>query len=400
MRYLRSKRRFLLVPLLAAALAVSGVASVALATCGPFGDVGPGICRFVLSMYYLGITAGTSGTTYSPNDPVTRGQMAIFLGTLYNQVKRTENGYRLATGMHSQAFNYNFADHFETVHTSFPVGFATDGQFNYVASANSNKIDMFNRNYGHGYVNFVTTVHNNGPMASDGNYLFIGTYNSNSLSYYRFRDSALGDPWVTGLNGLPNDIVIARDKLLVSHSTGVDLVGVNSGLVEHSLPMLTGGHGAVYVGANTFWAASGTQLLKVDLDSWAVSGAVNFNGTANGIQLAYDGQNVWVPLEDGTIDIVAIRGAQGGQVVDHLDFTGAGATGTGGIVFTGQWVVAALSGDFGCGTPTTKFYALDPATHAAMESVWQCGSGSFLRIGFDGQHVWPLGSDGNIIYVE
>jgi hypothetical protein len=63
-------------------LAVGGAATTALfASCGPFTDFGTLICPFVLELYYSGITAGTSSTTYSPNDPVTRGQMAIFTST-------------------------------------------------------------------------------------------------------------------------------------------------------------------------------------------------------------------------------------------------------------------------------------------------------------------------------
>jgi len=45
--------------------------------CGPFTDVSPALCPYVLEMYYLGITAGTSPTTYSPEATVTRGQAAV-----------------------------------------------------------------------------------------------------------------------------------------------------------------------------------------------------------------------------------------------------------------------------------------------------------------------------------
>ena len=45
--------------------------------CGPFTDVSPTFCPYVLEMYYLGITAGTSPTTFSPEATVTRGQAAV-----------------------------------------------------------------------------------------------------------------------------------------------------------------------------------------------------------------------------------------------------------------------------------------------------------------------------------
>ncbi len=53
--------------------------------CGPFTDVSPALCPYVLEMYYLGITAGTSPTTYSPDNVVTRGQAAVFVSKGVNQ---------------------------------------------------------------------------------------------------------------------------------------------------------------------------------------------------------------------------------------------------------------------------------------------------------------------------
>jgi len=53
--------------------------------CGTFTDVSPAFCPYVLEMYYLGITAGTSPTTYSPEAMVTRGQAAVFVSKGVNQ---------------------------------------------------------------------------------------------------------------------------------------------------------------------------------------------------------------------------------------------------------------------------------------------------------------------------
>jgi hypothetical protein len=42
------------------------------------GDLSQEMQDAILKMYHKDITKGTSITTYSPNDPVTRGQMAVF----------------------------------------------------------------------------------------------------------------------------------------------------------------------------------------------------------------------------------------------------------------------------------------------------------------------------------
>src|SRR5262249_27094694 len=74
----------------AAALAIGASASL-LGLCGPFTDVSdPGFCPFVLEVFYLGITAGPTPTTYAPSSYVTRLQMATFLSrTVDGVLKRS-----------------------------------------------------------------------------------------------------------------------------------------------------------------------------------------------------------------------------------------------------------------------------------------------------------------------
>src|SRR5262249_47637964 len=57
-----------------------GAATALLGTCGPFTDVAADVfCPFVLEIFYLGITTGTTATTYDPASNVSRLQMAAFL---------------------------------------------------------------------------------------------------------------------------------------------------------------------------------------------------------------------------------------------------------------------------------------------------------------------------------
>src|SRR5262249_53747112 len=59
---------------------LGGAASTVLGTCGPFTDTANDVfCGFILEVYYLAITAGTTATTYDPAGNVTRTQMAAFL---------------------------------------------------------------------------------------------------------------------------------------------------------------------------------------------------------------------------------------------------------------------------------------------------------------------------------
>ena len=67
-----------------------GAASRLAGVCGPFLDVSDAVfCPYVLEIFTLGITTGTTPTTYEPASPVSRLQMAAFLSrTVDMTVKR------------------------------------------------------------------------------------------------------------------------------------------------------------------------------------------------------------------------------------------------------------------------------------------------------------------------
>src|SRR5262249_2848127 len=59
-------KRLLAVVVAFAAVLAGGAVRIVQDQCGPFTDVTPAFCPYVLELYYLGITAGTSATTFSP----------------------------------------------------------------------------------------------------------------------------------------------------------------------------------------------------------------------------------------------------------------------------------------------------------------------------------------------
>src|ERR1700730_2749847 len=74
-----SSRVLLGIGLCILALVAGGATAAVQDTCAPSTDVTPAFCPYVLELYYLGITVGTSTTTFSPDDPLTRGQAAVFV---------------------------------------------------------------------------------------------------------------------------------------------------------------------------------------------------------------------------------------------------------------------------------------------------------------------------------
>src|SRR5262245_26723271 len=106
MRSFRRIRNALAVTSTSAAALVGGAAGVLLGNCGPFTDfTDAAFCPFVLEIFYLGITTGTTATTYDPAIPVSRVQMAAFLSrTVDAALKRGSRRAALGQNAIPQSF--------------------------------------------------------------------------------------------------------------------------------------------------------------------------------------------------------------------------------------------------------------------------------------------------------
>src|SRR5499425_3919137 len=160
--------------LVAAAVAgavLAGAVSV-LGVCGPFTDVSDAVfCPFVLEIFYLGITTGTTATTYDPASPVSRLQMAAFLSrTVDAALKR---GSRRAA-----------LDQFWTSQNATVLGFTTLGGTQQL-------------------------------IRSDGADVWVP--NSDSVSRVRASDGKLLETW-TGATAA-RSVVVAMGRVLVAGET-------------------------------------------------------------------------------------------------------------------------------------------------------------------------------------
>ncbi len=90
MTRLRSVPRAFTALLIGGAVLTAGAGGALLGVCGPFTDVtDAAFCPFVLEIFTLGITSGTTPTTYDPTSSVNRLQMAAFLSrTVDGALKR------------------------------------------------------------------------------------------------------------------------------------------------------------------------------------------------------------------------------------------------------------------------------------------------------------------------
>ena len=397
MRFLRSRKRILIVPVLIVFLVAAGAASIALANCGPFTDVGSLVCPFALDIYFLGVTAGTTSTTYSPNNSVTRGQMAIFMGALYNQIKRTENSYRFLTGQGSYPFSGS--DRLATTaNTNAPDGFATDGYYDYVANQGNNKIDIFVRGAGYpaSFASYTTATPNN-RLACDGFNLYATEVYGTNVKSINLATGVVNDTLSTVPTGA-SDIIVGQDWLAVTTDSGVSFVPKGGG-APTNVAIAGGAAGVAYDGQNYWVSTWGGHLLNMDYCACNIYHDVTLP-TTPGYYLAYDGQIVWVPESDGTIAVVATRGAQTASVVDVIPPALSCTTTIEGLAFTGVDMMVFEHGtSVGC---SDGLVIRNVATHQFEQGTGTFGFGTtdMYTIGWDGMQTWVLGYDGNFAYVE
>ncbi len=391
----RSRKKLFVYPLLAAVLAVGGATSYLLANCGPFTDVSNLVCPFVLDIYYLGVTAGTTSTTYSPSNSVTRGQMAVFMGALYNQLKRTESPYRFMTGQGSYPFSTS-GRVATTVNTSAPNGFATDGVYDYVANQGNNKIDIFQRGTGYPYIGSYTTATANNRLVCDGFNLWTTDVYGTNLKKINLTTGLVTDSYATLPTGT-SDITVGGQFVAVTTNSGVS-IQFESGGLPYNIPLAGGGAGVTFDGQYYWVSTFGGQLVAMDYCACSVPYTVTLPAVP-GYYLAFDGQNVWVPESDGTIAVVGTRGAQAGKIVDIIQPAGGtNTTEIDGLQFTGQNMLVWEHG------PTGGFMVVrDVASHLMVNNTGTygfSGAGYVYTFGFDGLQSWILGYDGNTLWIE
>jgi hypothetical protein len=337
------KRPLLLCLMFFAALA-GGAIRAPLTSCGPFTDVSPGFCPFVLTLYYSGITAGTSATTFSPDLPATRGQAAVFVGKSMQVVQRRASR-RAALGQWWTTQSWQALG--QTTVGSLPFAVVSDGA------------DLWVTVTGDGVVARV--------RASDGKLLGTWTGATNALAI----QAAMGRIFLT--TNYPPDVLYMIDPgqppgAVVPVSDPID-IGAYGIAFDGSRLWTTSALGSVSIiqpGPTTPWPVSrittgfqapvgilfdgssiwvGDQLAEslFRLDS---SGAILQTVPLLGQPgfFTFDGENLWVPVGGpGNSSSVVIVRAATGAVIERLGVDNF--SGTGAAAFDGERVLVTRLGD-------------------------------------------------------
>jgi hypothetical protein len=332
-------KKALIAAALAALAAAGGAVRVLLADCGPFSDVGlgpPNFCPFILEIYYLGVTAGTSPTTYSPGDSVTRGQMAVFLSKSFDQVLRRA-GRRAAHGrfwtprnagvlgataapdasaVASDGEDVWVAQQFPThsvtrVHASDgrPLGTWTGAtRAADVTIAMGKVVVVGNTSPGALYLidpaqppGAVTTAANDVgdfpvAMAFDGE-RFWTVNQSNTISIVT---PAPTPPWTSVTLGSfvdPRGILFDGSSIWLTDVSGLHRLDANGAVVQ-TVPVSSPGR-PVFDGTNLWVPGNSTGLTVVRASTGAVLETLGGNGLDGAYAAAFDGERILVTNQSG-----------------------------------------------------------------------------------------------------
>jgi len=322
---------------LVAVLAVlAGATRGILADCGPFGDVGagpPNFCPFILQIYYLGITAGTSPTTFAPNDPVTRGQMAVFLAKSLD--------HSLSRGRRRAALGQWWTPQTDSSLGLTPVAAAP-------AAVRSDGADLW---ITHNFPSHAVTR----VRASDGRVLETWTGATRAVDAV----VAMGRVFVAGntnpgqiymidptqgagavaivadaLGASPNGMAFDGSRFWTANDSGsVSIVTPGPAVPWTATTIATGFtqvRGIVFDGTNVWVTDTSAGLLKLD-----ASGAILQSvAIASPIGVVFDGANLWVPNNFAELTVVR---ASTGAVLQTL--SGNGLDGVRAAAFDGERVL-------------------------------------------------------------
>ena len=328
------------VALLAAFL--GGAGSVLLGACGPFTDVAAdAFCPFVLEIFYLGITTGTTATTYDPASNVSRLQMAAFLSRTVDGVLK--RGSRRAV-----------LDQFWTTQNATVLGMTTVGAN--PQAVRSDGADLWVPNFG----GTVARV-----RASDGKLLeqWTGAASADGVAVAMGRVLVAGgtvpgrfygiDPsqaagavttLASNLGGIPIGVAFDGARFWTANfgAPGSVSIVTPGATTPWTVTTVTAGFtnafGALFDGANVWVTNFGAQSL-VKLDA---NGAILLTVTVGVAPQApiFDGSNIWVPnIVSSTVSVVR---ASNGAVLATL--TGNGLLAPYSASFDGQRILVPNQG--------------------------------------------------------
>jgi hypothetical protein len=347
----------------------------------PFVDVLPNSPFYssIAEAYYSGLTNGTTPTTYSPTDLVTREQMAAFIDRTMDQaLKRTSD-----RAVADQNWTTRGPDNLGlTTAGDHPNALKSDGTDVWVASPGDNTVSRVRASDGRLLGTWTGASGASGVLVAMGKVFVAGATDPGSLYEIDPTQPPGAVNIVTnGLGAAPRGIAYDGQRIWTSNSSSPGSVSI---ITLSPLNVTNVSHeafnpwGIIYDGANIWVTDSADSTLK-KLDS---SGSILLSvpvGTTPRYS-AFDGTNIWVPSNSSN-NVTVVRATAGlaGTVIATL--TGNGLDMPWQASFDGERI--AVTNSQGGSISLWKASDLTPI------GVFQTGINTFpLGVCSDGLNFW------------
>ena len=322
----------------------AGAASLLFGTCGPFTDVAAdSFCPFVLEIFTLGITTGTTATTYDPTSSVSRLQMATFLS-------RSVDGV-LKRGSRRSVLGQPWTARPESGLGLVTVGLGpnylqSDGQDVWVSNFSSSTISRVRVSDGKLLETWTGAYGGQGVLVAMWRVFAAGYTNPGSL--FRIDPSQPAGAVTTvasTLGGLPFGVAFDGARIWTANSTGSVSIVTPTASIPWTVTTVTTGFNApwgILFDGSRIWVADHNAGTLLKLDS---TGAILQTVTVGEFTTfpVFDGTNIWAPVPVFPLGVAVVR-ASTGTVLQTL--TGNGLNGPSVAAFDGQRVlVTNFDGD-------------------------------------------------------
>jgi DNA-binding beta-propeller fold protein YncE len=366
----RQTQRLRIVVLISLMLTLTGLSSRLQAdtgSCGgatttlPFTDVMGNVffCQ-IASAYFSGLTSGTTATTYSPTQNVTREQMAAFITrTMDQSLKR---GSRRAVA--KKWFNPQDVNSL----TLTDVGSSTqqvefDGTDLWVANFASANVMRIRPSDGKLLDTWTGALGANGIVAAMGRIFVTGRMSPGSLYMIDpTQPPGAVTTLTSNLGNLPIGIAFDGSRIWTANHNGgsggsVSIVSLNPTAVTTVSTGFNAPIGMLYDGSN-IWTTDQTAdtLLKLNSDG-SIAQTINV-GDVPGLPV-FDGTNIWVPNgTSNSVSIVRAKDAVGNPLASAFvlaTLTGNGLNNPLTAAFDGERILVTNQG----GTSVSLWKAAD-----------------------------------------
>jgi hypothetical protein len=378
MALVQSTRRFLGIGIVMAAAVFSGAASGVLGVCGPFTDVAAdAFCPFVLEVFTLGITTGTSPTTYDPTSNVSRLQMAAFLSRSVDSVLKRGGRRAVLKQFWTPQVAGNLGA--TTLGGTGSQQVESDGADLWVANQPSGTVARVRGSDGKLLETWTGAVRATGVLSAMNRIFVTGDGNfSGPGSLYRIDPSQPAGVVTTVTSNLGNfseGITYDGTRIWTANSDSVSIVTPGA-TIPWTVTTVTTGFGGtqrsvLYDGANVWVTSSNLGTIKKLDANGAILQTVSVAGAP--MYPVFDGTNIWAPSSSS--DSVSVVRASNGAVLATLTGNGLGDPFT--AAFDGQRIL--VTSHFTHNVSLWKAADMTPlgflATGAGTNPIGACSDG-------------------------